>query len=151
MTDEAAPAQLAADRPITTKAQDCPHYQAFAGALARSIVERAPSDGFVIGVQAQWAVGKSSAINLTLEAIRKLQEGVPEGRHLKVRPFEPWLFSGLETLAAAYVSEPARVIDETLGESDRGHRGGLVGAPPSAERIIQACSQFRRLRHPARA
>ena len=117
MTDQAAAAPLAADRPITTKAEDCLHYQAFAGALARSIVERAPSDGFVIGVQAQWGMGKSSAINLMLEAIGELEEGVVEGRRLKVRPFNPWLFSGLETLAAAYVSELARVIDETLGES----------------------------------
>lgn len=117
MTDHAAVAPLAADRPISTKAEDCLHYQAFAGALARSIVERAPSDGFVIGVQAQWGMGKSSAINLMLEAIRELEEGVADARRLKVRPFNPWLFSGLETLAAAYVSELARVIDETLGDS----------------------------------
>ncbi len=127
MTDHVATAQLAADRPISTKGEDRLHYQAFAEALARSIVQRAPIDGFVIGVQAQWGMGKSSAINLTLEAIRELEADVPDERRLKIRPFNPWLFSGLETLAAAYVSELARVIDETLGE----------GAPEGTRRFLE--------------
>ncbi len=72
-------------------------------------------------------MGKSSAINLTLEAIRELEADVPDERRLKIRPFNPWLFSGLETLAAAYVSELARVIDETLGE----------GAPDGTRRFLE--------------
>ncbi|WP_162559690.1 KAP family P-loop NTPase fold protein [Methylobacterium radiodurans] len=107
---------LAADSPITTKAEDRLQYRAFAEALARSIVYRAPSDGFVIGVQAQWGMGKSSAINLTLEAIRELQGDAPERGRIQVRPFNPWLFSGLETLAAAYLSELGRVVENTLDQ-----------------------------------
>lgn len=41
-------------------------------------------------------MGKSSAMNLPLEAIRELEVGVWEGRRFKVRPFNPWLFSRLE-------------------------------------------------------
>ncbi len=87
-------------------------------------------------------MGKSSAINLMLEAIRQLEEGVTEGRRLRVRPFNPWLFSGLETLAAAYVSELARVIDETLGDGSEARSamrsgGGGRTRSPSPRRCLR--------------
>ncbi|MBM6579920.1 hypothetical protein ILT44_06985 [Microvirga sp. BT689] len=105
---------LHADSPITHKEEDRLHYHPFARALAKGIVERAPSDGFVIGVQAQWGMGKSSAINLALEAIDELERGKEPRQKVKVQTFNPWLFSGLEALARGYLSQLGRVIDETL-------------------------------------
>jgi predicted KAP-like P-loop ATPase len=90
---------LHADSPITTKDEDRLHYHRFALALAKGIAERAPSDGFVIGVQAQWGMRKSSAINLALEAIEAIERTKPEKSKVKVQTFNPWRFSGLASYA----------------------------------------------------
>jgi predicted KAP-like P-loop ATPase len=115
-----------ADGPITTKADDRLHYLPFSQALAKAVVHRALSDGFVIGVQAQWGMGKSSAINLALEAIRELEHGKSRKQQTKVQPFNPWLFSGLEALVKGYLSQLGRVIDETLDQ----------GTPQSTRRFV---------------
>src|SRR5687767_7259063 len=105
---------LHSDGPITAKTEDRLHYLPFAEALAKSVVERAPSDGFVIGVQAKWGMGKSSAINLAREAIAELEKDKPPKQKTKIQSFNPWMFSGLEALVRGYLSQLGRVIDETL-------------------------------------
>jgi hypothetical protein len=55
---------LHADSPIKRKGEDRLHYHSFALALARGIAERVPSDGFVIGVQAQWEWGRAALSTL---------------------------------------------------------------------------------------
>lgn len=103
---------ISSDAPIRAKGEDRLGYLSFSKALARSVAHRPPGDGFVIGVQAAWGMGKSSAINLALEAIAELEEG--GAAKTRVRHFNPWLFSGLEVLIRGYLSELGRVIDETV-------------------------------------
>jgi hypothetical protein len=59
--------QLNADSPITTRNEDALCYWAFAESLAKGITWRIPKDGFIVGVQAHWGMGKTSAINLILD------------------------------------------------------------------------------------
>jgi predicted KAP-like P-loop ATPase len=108
--------QLSADSPITARSEDALDYWPFAEALAKGLTQRIPKDGFVVGVQARWGMGKTSAINLILQAIREFESGKPSYQQTKIQKFNPWLFSGLETLARGYLSQLGRVIQDTLGD-----------------------------------
>jgi predicted KAP-like P-loop ATPase len=109
--------QLSADSPITTRNEDALGYWPFAESLAKGLTQRIPKDGFVVGVQAHWGMGKTSAINLVLQAIRELESSKVPYKQTKVEKFNPWLFAGLETLAKGYLSQLGRVIEDTLGQS----------------------------------
>jgi predicted KAP-like P-loop ATPase len=109
--------QLSADSPITNRNEDALGYWPFAESLAKSLTQRILKDGFVIGVQAHWGMGKTSAINLIIQAIRQLESSKAPYQQTKVEKFNPWLFAGLETLAKGYLSQLGRVIEDTLGQS----------------------------------
>jgi len=109
--------QLSADSPITNRNEDALGYWPFAESLAKGLTQRIPKDGFVVGVQAHWGMGKTSAINLILQAIRELESSKPSSRQTRVEKFNPRLFAGLETLATGYLSQLGRVIEDTLGQS----------------------------------
>jgi predicted KAP-like P-loop ATPase len=51
--------QLSADSPITTRNEDALDYWPFAESLAKGLTQRIPRDGFVVGVQARWGMGKN--------------------------------------------------------------------------------------------
>jgi predicted KAP-like P-loop ATPase len=93
--------QLSADSPITNRNEDALDYWPFAESLAKGLTERIPRDGFVVGIQARWGMGKTSALNLILQAIRELESSKTSHQQTKIQNFDPWLFSGLETLAKA--------------------------------------------------
>src|SRR6185369_7262215 len=67
-------ASLSADVPIHNREQDLLGYWPFAQSIARGITERSPDDGFVLGVQARWGMGKTSAVNLIVRAIESAEE-----------------------------------------------------------------------------
>src|SRR5437879_464792 len=55
---------LNSDRPIEDVTQDALGVRDFAHALADSILQMVPSDGFVIALPGEWGSGKSSILNL---------------------------------------------------------------------------------------
>jgi hypothetical protein len=106
---------LSADSPITSRAQDVLGYAPFAHSLAVGLIS-APRDGFVVGVQAQWGMGKTSAVNLLLEALAEREEQLDSHRQTIVSFFNPWLFSGVDALARGYMGELGSLIATALGE-----------------------------------
>src|SRR5258708_5920179 len=82
--------QLSPDTPISNRGEDALGYWAFAEALAKGVTQRLPRDGFVVGIQAHWGMGKTSAINLLLLAIEAAETGLPEARRTKVAVFNAW-------------------------------------------------------------
>ena len=107
---------LHADAPISTGHEDLLGYRPFAVALARSLAERPPGEGFVVGVQARWGMGKSSAINLVTEALREREAANPSTPATRVLIFNPWLFAGVEALARSYLAQLGRLIAEEIGD-----------------------------------
>jgi hypothetical protein len=106
---------LSADSPITSRAQDVLGYAPFARSLAVGLIS-APRDGFVVGVQAQWGMGKTSAVNLLLEALAEQEAGLDPEHRTIISTFNPWLFSGVDALARGYMGELGSVIASALGE-----------------------------------
>ena len=112
-----------ADRPIATRAHDRLGFAPVAEQLARTIGDQSAADGLVFGIEGKWGSGKSTLINLTIEALHRLPNP-PE-----TIAFSPWLVGDRDTLlqnlfnelaaAAANIEPTDRAIDETPGSLSR--------------------------------
>jgi predicted KAP-like P-loop ATPase len=126
---------LGGDRPIELPEEDRLGYQRFAVRLAHSIRTMAPSDGLVIALHGPWGSGKTSILNLTARELAKAPNAGEASIEL-VR-FNPWWFSGEESLVSAFFREVGASIGDDLGSEVKelfkkvGRRasavGGLIG------------------------
>lgn len=86
------------DEPIQSKRDDCLGRGSLAESIATAIRSWSGSNSFVIAVYGPWGSGKSSFKNLALE-----QLNVPEAP--LVVTFNPWAWSGRDSLLAAFFRE----------------------------------------------
>jgi predicted KAP-like P-loop ATPase len=110
-----AEVSLSADSPITSRIDDVLGYAPFARSLAIGLIS-APRDGFVVGVQAQWGMGKTSAVNLLIEALNEREGELQPHQKTIISFFNPWLFSGVDALARGYMGELGSLIASAVGE-----------------------------------
>jgi predicted KAP-like P-loop ATPase len=90
------------DRPITRREDDRLGFAPIADHLARAILELRASEGFVFGIEGKWGSGKSTLINLTIEALRTTGIVAPE-----VVLFSPWLVGDRDELLRSLFDELA--------------------------------------------
>lgn len=111
----AAPAQrpLSGDRPKDTVAEDRLGYAGFAKALARSIKLASPRDGMVLAVHGPWGSGKTSAVNMTVDALATLEA---DGEKTLVVRFNPWWFSEQEDLTRAFFTEISAALGDKVSK-----------------------------------
>jgi len=69
--------QLSGDRPKEHLTDDRLGYADFAQSLARSIAGLASTDGIVLAVNGAWGSGKTTAVNMIVEALANLQTDAP--------------------------------------------------------------------------
>jgi predicted KAP-like P-loop ATPase len=81
------------DRPIKSKEQDRLGFGPFAKHLAQVIVDQAAQDGLVFGLEGKWGAGKSTLVNLTIDALRRNAATMPE-----IIEFSPWLVGARDEL-----------------------------------------------------
>lgn len=94
------------DGPILEFAQDRLGYTSFAHTLASGILGRRDvADGYIIGVEARWGMGKTSAINLTLAAIEEAQKNTNLDERIVAVRISIWPTSGSEVLAKSYLQQ----------------------------------------------
>lgn len=74
------------DRPITRRDDDRLGFAPVAAQLARTIVDQSASQGLVFGIEGKWGSGKTTLINLTIEALKAHGDAAPE-----IIAFSPWL------------------------------------------------------------
>ncbi len=91
--------QFDADRPLDSGAGDRLGFTPLAQRLADSLINQRSLDGFVIGIEGGWGSGKSTLINLTIEALR---ESSPETQIIK---FAPWLIRNRDALVESLFKE----------------------------------------------
>ncbi|HST09665.1 MAG TPA: P-loop NTPase fold protein [Terriglobales bacterium] len=107
------------DRPITTRHKDRLGFGQAAQRLAAVIAETPAKDGMVFGIEGRWGSGKTTLINLTIEALRELHDP-PE-----IVLFSPWLVGDRDSLllslfgelakAAAKIDPIEEELDNTIG------------------------------------
>jgi len=135
---------LSGDAPIEQPEQDLLGFRAFTDALAAGLAERVPDDGFVVGLQARWGMGKTSAVNLTLAAIRNKVDALGPKASFVIQHFNPWFYSGVQALTEGYLSALGDGIEQAISTGDgrvrRVWRGvkGWAGRVPSQAEVIGA-------------
>jgi predicted KAP-like P-loop ATPase len=154
------PDRLLSDKPITSAEEDILGLGSFADALAKSLTEMAPDEGLVISVEGEWGSGKTSALRLTqrrviirelareqnhsISDVEKLPwkslisdwDALADNRHTHVVLFNPWNFSGQESLVRAFFREVGAVIDHPPGGQITRALDKLAEHLPNAGTII---------------
>jgi len=100
-SDSDAPAIDGADAPIRTLSEDRLGRQAFAQALADAVLAAPAARGYVMGLTGPWGSGKTSILNMTVDAI---------GDDAVVVHFNPWMFSGTEALVSSFFAEISKQL-----------------------------------------
>src|ERR1039458_3916480 len=108
MSDAVEPAEIRSpdandrgDAPITSLGEDRLGRASFAAALAVEVLTAPARTGYVIGLTGPWGSGKTSLLNMTIEAL---------GERALVVQFNPWMFSGTETLVSTFFEEIAKQL-----------------------------------------
>jgi hypothetical protein len=92
-------------------------YGEFARSIARGLVNRFNiTEPYVVGIDAAWGMGKTSAANLIERAFDELSREDPSvERRVHVVNFSPWLVSSLDALAISYIGEVTGALDASFG------------------------------------
>lgn len=111
-----------ADRPITVKAEDRLGRSEFANYLAHCILDHKNLDSLVIGLQGDWASGKTSLINLIIQELNYASSYLLDAEKPVILNFSPWSYSGqnqliygffrrlsLEIKRSPYVDDPLEI------------------------------------------
>jgi predicted KAP-like P-loop ATPase len=135
-----------ADAPIRSLSEDRLGRQSFAHALAAEVLAAPAARGYVMGLTGPWGSGKTSILNMTVDAI---------GDEAIVIHFNPWMFSGTEALVSSFFAEIGKQLDKkeaklrgiasklaTYGQvlSPLAAVVGAAGAVHGATAILQALS-----------
>lgn len=108
--------QLSGDRPKEHLSDDRLGYANFAQSLARSIAGLAPTEGIVLAVNGAWGSGKTTAVNMIVEALADLKKDAPSSREIVPIRFNPWWFSEQEDLVKAFFAELSGSLDKRVSE-----------------------------------
>lgn len=95
---------LSADEPIKKSENDKLNRRSFAESLAKTIVQNSFSSSFSIGLYGKWGSGKTSLVNMVLEAVKK-----DESNAIIVR-FNPWLCSDPKQLISQFLKQLSATI-----------------------------------------
>lgn len=91
------------DAPIRSLSEDRLGRRPFAHALAAEIMAAPAARGYVMGLTGPWGSGKTSILNMTVDAI---------GDQAVVVQFNPWMFSGTEALVSSFFTEIGKQLDK---------------------------------------
>ncbi len=115
-------AEINADRPRLRLEEDELGHSTFAETIAAAIASRAGEDGFVIAVHGKWGSGKTSAVNMVVDALERREATLEQDRRTIVARFNPWWFSEQKDLTRSFFSELNASIGRKLST---GVRDGL--------------------------
>ncbi len=90
------------DRPVTRREEDRLGFTPIADQLARAIVNLPAAQGFVFGIEGKWGSGKTTLINLTIDALTAYGPQAPE-----IVNFSPWLVGDRDELLQTLFDELA--------------------------------------------
>lgn len=90
------------DQPVTSRDGDRLGFAPIAEQLAKAIAGQRSPNGFVFAIEGRWGSGKTTLINLTIEALKMLGPIAPE-----IVTFSPWLVGDREELLRSLFDELA--------------------------------------------
>lgn len=136
------PHRLLGDQPKESLTDDRLGHAGFARALARSICEIGPGTGIVLAIHGAWGMGKTTAVNMTIDAVAEFQAQALESNRIIVVKFNPWWFSGQHDLTRAYFTEITLALGTNVSSKVRDGLKRLAKKVASAKDVISAVLQF---------
>lgn len=100
------PTTLDSDKPLSDPTKDLFGHAPFAKALATAISGYKSSDGIVLALYGPWGSGKSTVLGFVEHEL----ETLPAATRPVTVTFNPWWFSGHESLARAFLSQMEAVL-----------------------------------------
>lgn len=102
------------DSPVLSHDQDRFSYQAFARGLAREIAAYDRQSSFTIGICGPWGSGKTSLLNLTVEALKEELASGDHNAYSVILPFSPWIVGNRDSLLQDLLPTIARRIRDQV-------------------------------------
>jgi Cdc6-like AAA superfamily ATPase len=96
------------DMPITSFDEDKLNFEPFAKRVAEGILEYNQKECFVISVEGQWGIGKTSFVNLVKNEIKK---------NAVIMHFNPWLITNIEQLVSTFFSDLIKTLNHVSFKS----------------------------------
>lgn len=95
---------ISPDLPITKSAEDRLNRSAFAKSLAKTISQYSFPSSFTIGLYGEWGSGKTSLVNMVLEAVEDIDNNAI------ILRFNPWLCADPKQLITQFFKQMATAI-----------------------------------------
>ena len=102
---------ISSDLPLTDPAEDRLGYAVFAQRIATALLKIPSPEGFVIAINGEWGLGKSTILSFITHYLSLNDE---DTRPLIVQ-FSPWMFSGAEDLALRFCKQLFSAINNDPG------------------------------------
>ncbi len=134
MTEETTESALAGDRPIVTSELDLLGFGPLAAQLAKALCNDSLCDGMVIGIEGDWGSGKSTLVNLMVQAM-ETQIVVSAPIHIA---FAPWLIGHRDDLLRGLFDALQSGIRNSKIEA--GYKGAL--ALKSKNEVLEKFRKF---------
>lgn len=134
--------EVTADRPRTRLEEDELGYRDFAEAIAAGLASRAGDDGLVIAVHGKWGSGKTSAVNMVVDALARREQAKDESARTIVVRFNPWWFSEQKDLTRAFFGEVNASIGEKLSVGVRDGLRKIAKKVTGATDLVSATLAF---------
>lgn len=124
---------VAGDRALERSDGDRLGFREVAKRIAVSLVDRATTNGLVVGIEGAWGAGKSSLLFLIDEELRKL----PSDKRPTVINFRPWLIANRDTLITSLFDELSKQLENIVASSN-------PASHKTAEKAQKAATALRR-------
>ncbi len=105
---------ISADRPLEKLEDDELGYRPFAEAVAQGLDQGVGPEGLVVALHGSWGAGKTSAVNMAIDALGRLQAGRASADQTIIVRFNPWWFSEQKDLVRTFFNEVSAAIGEKL-------------------------------------
>lgn len=105
---------LSKDYPLTKSVDDQFDYAPFAQKIADGICALKNPDGFVISINGEWGVGKTTVLSFIEEYIEEINAHSTDIDKITVIHFNPWWFSGREDLIRQFFNEFGVQVSQNL-------------------------------------
>ncbi len=116
------------DQPIQNSDQDLLYRQPFASSLGDAILNYIETDSLVIGLFGAWGSGKTSILNMALEKIQTISDGLKKSRRPIIIRFNPWNFSDQNQLISQFFKQLSSALKRKDHTSSLQHLGEKVQA-----------------------
>lgn len=125
------------DAPKAEPEEDRLNYAPFARRLASALASLRAPTGYVVGVQAPWGSGKSTALNFVKAYLAEAGD-----EQLFVVDYAPWLISGHQDLVAAFFKVLAEAMDVRRARREDRDRGLAKHAANLADPAVRAAGEL---------